>query len=45
MANNRKPKRKSAYGKFAKCEEYARWAIRRRRLLKLDALLLAQDEV
>lgn len=38
-------KLKSSTGKFAKTEEYARWAIRRRRLLKLDALLLAQDEV
>lgn len=36
-------KPKSAYNKFAKTEEHARWAIRRRRRLKLEALLLAQS--
>lgn len=37
-------KPKSSFGKFAKTEEHARWAIRRRRLLKLKALLKAQGE-
>lgn len=36
-------KPKSAYNKFAKTQEHARWAIRRRKHLKLEALLAAQD--
>ena len=38
---NLKPK--SAYNKFAKTEEHARWAIRRRERLKLEALQASQD--
>lgn len=37
-------KPKSSFGKFAKIEEHARWAIRRRRLLKLKAFLKAQGK-
>ena len=36
-------KPKSAYNKFAKTEEHARWAIRRRKRLKLEALQASQD--
>ncbi len=38
---NLKPK--SAYNKFAKTQEHARWAIRRRKRLKMEAMLAAQD--
>lgn len=34
---SKEQKRKSAYGKFAKSEEHAGWAIRRRQLLKQEA--------
>lgn len=37
-------KPKSAFGKFAKIEEHERWAIRRRKLLKLKAFLKAQEK-
>lgn len=37
-------KPKSSFGKFAKTEEHARWAIRRMRILKLKAFLKAQGE-
>lgn len=36
-------KPKSSYGKFAKSEEHARWAIRKKRMLKLKALLKAEN--
>ena len=37
-------KPKSSFGKFAKTEEHARWAIRKRRILKLKALNKARGE-
>ena len=37
-------KPKSAFGKFAKAEEHAKWAIRRRKRLKIKALMEAQSE-
>lgn len=36
-------KPKSAHNKFAKTEEHARWAIQRRKRLKLEALKASQD--
>lgn len=36
-------KPKSSYGKFAKSDEHARWAIRKKRILKLKASLKAED--
>lgn len=36
-------KLKSSNCRFAKNEEYSRWAIRRRRILKREALDLAND--
>lgn len=36
-------KPKSAYNKFAKTQEHARWAIQKRKRLKMEALLAAQD--
>lgn len=37
--------KKSAYNKFAKTEEHASWAIRRRILLKIKAWRRANGEV
>ena len=37
-------KPKSSYGKFAKTEEHARWAIRKRKNLQLIAFLKARGE-
>ena len=37
-------KPKSSYGKFAKTEEHARWAIRKRKKLQLIAFLKARGE-
>lgn len=34
----------SSFGKFAKTEEHARWAIRKRMLLKIKAFLKARGE-
>lgn len=37
-------KPKSAYNKFSKVEEHARWAIRKRILLKIKAFMKARVE-
>ena len=37
-------KPKSSFGKFAKTEEHAKWAIRKRKLLKIKAFLKARGE-
>lgn len=37
-------KPKSAYNKFSKVEEHARWAIRRRILLKVKAFMKARTK-
>ena len=35
-------KSKSSYGKFAKSEEHAKWAIKKKQMLKKKALLKAE---
>lgn len=37
-------KPKSSFGKFAKTEEHAKWAIRKRILLKIKSFLRARGE-
>nr|DAM32394.1 MAG TPA: hypothetical protein [Bacteriophage sp.] len=37
-------KPKSAYNKFSKAEEHARWAIRKRILLKIKSFMKAREK-
>lgn len=37
-------KSKSSFGKFAKAEEHAKWAIRKRKLLKIKAFNKSKGE-